>query len=318
LTRVQALLEQREDDLKEVQSILEGLEEESKRRGEVDTTTRFSLQLEVDRLKRDLERVEEELSRTRSSLNERETKLSEKDSVIDTLHAQTRDLSSQLSSQTQARLNISEKLDSVQGELKKREQECEGLRGRVGELEKRLEKDQRSLVSAEGTYRDQLTERNTLLLTIYQYLDKILGVDKVQVCFSLPFLLDSRSSSDSVFFYLILSRCVQKKGSSGETKPYTNFSVFHDNLITRLKALSQIQLDFDKKCKEVEGKYLDKLNEIKKQLDARWKQIDKFESSVKTYADVKAGWRRKYAAKEGELEGLKVRSSFFFCSLRFG
>ena len=35
----------------------------------------------------------------------------------------------------------------------------------------------------------------------------------------------------------------------GETKPFTNFSVFHDNLISRLKSLSQIQLDFDKKCK---------------------------------------------------------------------
>ncbi|KAF5349686.1 hypothetical protein D9756_008817 [Leucocoprinus leucothites] len=87
----------------------------------------------------------------------------------------------------------------------------------------------------------------------YPYLKKILGVDKVL-----------------------------KKGSLGETKPFTNFSVFHDNLITRLKALSQIQLDFDKKCKEAEAKYVDKLNEIRKQLDVRWKQIDKFESSVKS------------------------------------
>ncbi|KXN87015.1 Anucleate primary sterigmata protein B [Leucoagaricus sp. SymC.cos] len=129
-------------------------------------------------------------------------------------------------------------------------------------------------------FRDQLTERNTLLLTIYQYLDKILGVDKVP-----------------------------KKGSAGETKPFTNFSVFHDNLITRLKALSQIQLDFDKRCKEVEGKYVDKLNEIRKQLDTRWKQIDKFETSVKTYADMKAQWRRKFAVKEGELEAVKATNS---------
>lgn len=62
----------------------------------------------------------------------------------------------------------------------------------------------------------------------------------------------------------------------------------------------------------MESKYVDKLNEIKKQLDTRWKQIDKFESSVKTYADVKAGWRRKYAVKEGEMEGLKVIFSLSF------
>lgn len=55
---------------------------------------------------------------------------------------------------------------------------------------------------------------------------------------------------------------------------------------------------------------MEKLAEIRKQLDVRWKQIDKFEASVKTYADTKAAWRRKFAVKEGELEALKVRGFF--------
>ena len=37
------------------------------------------------------------------------------------------------------------------------------------------------MLTAEAQYRDQLTERNTLLLTIYQYMDKIVGVDKTPV-----------------------------------------------------------------------------------------------------------------------------------------
>jgi len=106
---------------------------------------------------------------------------------------------------------------SVQGSLRTAESEVSTFRTRVSEL--RLLKDQRSLLSAESQYRDQLTERNTLLLTIYQYTDKILGVDKTPT------------------------------GGQAETKPFTNFSVFHDNLITRLKALSQIQLDFDKRSR---------------------------------------------------------------------
>jgi hypothetical protein len=98
----------------------------------------------------------------------------------------------------------------------------------------------------------------------------------------------------------------QKKGNQAETKPFTNFSVFHDNLITRLKALSQIQLDFDKRVKEAEAKFTEKLGDMRRQLDTRWKQIDKFESSVKAYGEAKATWRRKFTAKEGELEALKV------------
>ena len=99
----------------------------------------------------------------------------------------------------------------------------------------------------------------------------------------------------------------QKKHGQAETKPFTNFSVFHDNLITRLKALSQIQSEFEKRTKDAEQQYSDKLNDMRKQLDLRWKQIDKFEASVKTIAEAKATWRKKLSAKEGEIEALQVR-----------
>ncbi|KAH8100387.1 hypothetical protein BXZ70DRAFT_188060 [Cristinia sonorae] len=159
------------------------------------------------------------------------------------------------------------------------ETEVTALRTKVAELEQRLSKDQRTLLTAEAQYRDQLTERNTLLLTIYQYMDKILGVDKTP------------------------------KNGQAETKPFTNFSVFHDNLITRLKALSQIQLDFDKRTKEAESRYSDRLNDLKKQLETRWKQIDKFEASIKTIAEAKASWKKKLSIKEGEVEALKTTNS---------
>ena len=179
LARTQSLT-QREADLV-VQSSLQTIESESKKLGETHTTARFSLQLEVDRLKRDLERLEDDLARARRDIDEREAKGRERDSTIDKLHADNRDLASQLAAQTQARLNVSEKLDSVQGSLRTAESEVATFCTRVSELESRLSKDQRSLLSAESQYRDQLTERNTLLLTIYQYMDKILGVDKTPV-----------------------------------------------------------------------------------------------------------------------------------------
>ncbi|KAJ7583262.1 hypothetical protein C8J56DRAFT_953479 [Mycena floridula] len=280
LARTQSLLTQREADLQAVQTALQGLEAESRKAGETHSTARFSLQLEVDRLKRDLERLEDELSRARKELDDRDHKGRDRDGALDKLHAENRDLASQLAAQTQARLNISEKLDTVQGSLKTAENEVANFKTRVSELEARLSKDQRSLLSAESQYRDQLTERNTLLLTIYQYMDKILGVDKTP-----------------------------KKGGQAETKPFTNFSVFHDNLITRLKALSQIQLDFDKKCKDIEGRFVEKLTDMRKQLDNRWKQIDKFETSVKGYAETKAAWKRKFSAKEGELDAIKTSNA---------
>jgi flagellar motility protein MotE (MotC chaperone) len=69
-------------------------------------------------------------------------------------------------------------------------------------------------------------------------------------------------------------------------------------------------MDFDKRCKEVEARFTDKLADMRKQLDNRWKQIDKFEGSLKTYADTKAAWKRKFSQKEGELEAIKVCTNF--------
>ncbi|KAI9069427.1 hypothetical protein FKP32DRAFT_1640799 [Trametes sanguinea] len=280
LARTQSLLTQREADLAAVQTALQTLEADNKKLGESHTTARFSLQLEVDRLRRDVERLEDELARARKELDDREGKGRDRDSVIDKLHAENRDLAAQLAAQTQARLNVSEKLDDAQASLRAAETETTNLRTRIAELEQRLSKDQRALLTAEAQYRDQLTERNTLLLTIYQYMDKIVGVDKTP-----------------------------KKHGQAETKPFTNFSVFHDNLITRLKALSQIQTDFEKRVKDAESRYTDKLNDMKKQLDLRWKQIDKFEASVRTLAEAKAVWRKKLAAKDGEIEALQASAT---------
>jgi len=185
LARTQSILSEREADLQRVQSALQTLEGDGRRLGETHTTARFSLQLESDRLKRDLERLEDELARARKDLDDKETKNRDRDSVVDRLHVENRDLASQLAAQTQARLNLSDKVDLLIANLKVAEGDAASYKAKTLELKQRLSKDQRSLLNAESQYRDQLTERNTLLLTIYQYLDKILGVDKTPV--SVPF-----------------------------------------------------------------------------------------------------------------------------------
>lgn len=61
------------------------------------------------------------------------------------------------------------------------EAELAEVRARNAELEKRQSKGERQLQNIDKEYRDQLTERNTLLLTIYQYIGKIQGLDTTPV-----------------------------------------------------------------------------------------------------------------------------------------
>lgn len=57
------------------------------------------------------------------------------------------------------------------------EQEANGLRERVEDLEQRLTDDQRALLSTRTQSESQRKESSQLLLTVFQNLNKILGTD---------------------------------------------------------------------------------------------------------------------------------------------
>ncbi|KAF8595799.1 hypothetical protein BDV93DRAFT_480724 [Ceratobasidium sp. AG-I] len=279
LRSVEMTLHQREADLGAVQTALRNLEAAR----ESSTTDKFSLELELDRLRRDLERCEDELARVRRELADAEGRGREREVVVDKMHAEKRELETQLAVQRQARLNLSEKLDVAQASLKTAESDSFMFKARLSELESRLSKEQRSYTTTESQYREQITERNTLLLTICKYVDQVLGVDKKR---------------------------------SGDGKPFTNFAVFHDRILERLRALTMLNSEFAKRAKELEIRLMGKIQEINKSLDNRIKGLDKFELSLKTVADARQAWRKKLVAKEGELDALRSHNDELTIQLR--
>lgn len=63
--------------------------------------------------------------------------------------------------------------------LRDTQQELNSARDRLRAVESQLSTDQRAVSRTENQFRDQLHERNTLLLTVYQAVDKVAGADKV-------------------------------------------------------------------------------------------------------------------------------------------
>jgi septal ring factor EnvC (AmiA/AmiB activator) len=62
----------RDKDLASVQAALRGLEDDRKKLGDEHTSDRFSLELEIERVKRDLEQCEDELDRAKADLHDRD------------------------------------------------------------------------------------------------------------------------------------------------------------------------------------------------------------------------------------------------------
>jgi len=112
---------------------------------------------------------------------------------------------------------------------------------------------------------------------------------------------------------LFLSFFLTEEGNQAETKPFTTFSVFHDNLITRLKALSQIHPDFDKCVKEAETKFSEKLADMRRQLDTRWKQSTSSNRASRGMAKPKRGLQSDTLRSSGLEAGMKIllTSPFF-------
>jgi hypothetical protein len=52
---------------------------------------------------------------------------------------------------------------------------------------------------------------------------------------------------------------MQRKPHQAEMKPHSNFTVFHDSLVSRLRTISQIQQLFDRRAREIEGQFTDQI-----------------------------------------------------------
>ncbi|KAH8919162.1 hypothetical protein BT69DRAFT_1337528, partial [Atractiella rhizophila] len=269
-------LEIREADLQKVQDGLKSIENESKKLGATHSEARLSLELELERLKGDLSRCEAELRKVQAELDVKDRDLREKSVSVSTLTSENRDLSSQLATQTQTRLSLTDKLDETTKSLRDAQTELAVAKERASALEHQLAADTKNLTKAEHQYRDQLTERNTLLLTVYQYLDKIAG-----------------------------SEWTPRKPGQQEAKPYSNFDVFQDNLMNRMKGIGNLRTTFEKRAKELETKFFDQFMSLKKQQEARLRQLDRFENSIKTATDMQKQWRQRLQAKSAELEAVR-------------
>ncbi|GAA5934328.1 hypothetical protein JCM1841_004441 [Sporobolomyces salmonicolor] len=274
--QLHALLATRESDIQSLQDTLNGLETASRRQGESATSDRFALELEMDRAKRDLARAQKELEQIKEELDERVRAAKEKELQLATLQSENRDLATQLASQTQSRLALAEKHDMTSKTLRDTLLELTSARDRLRVVEGQLSTDHRELSRTENQYRDQLTERNTLLLTVYQYMERIAGPEK------------------------------RKAGEhSSPPKPFNNFTIFHDRLIERLKGISTLQMSFERRAKELEGKFVAEVESLKKQQERRNKQIDGFEASIRTASETQRQWRVRVHQKQVELDAAK-------------
>lgn len=275
-TQVQQLRSQlsaREEDYQRLQSRMKKMINEHQELGDHHTNDRATMELEIERLERDAERYMADIEQLRSELERKDKMLEERERGLHSTNIENRELSYQLKAELQTNAYNIEKLHTSQQQYQDALEEVTRLKDRLKEVDSRLMREEKGLNLSESQYKQQVTERNTLLLTIYQYMEKLVGPS------------DRRQS---------------------DARPYNNFNAFHENIISKMRMVSSLQLKFDNRAKEIENTWLDKFAALRKQVEGRWKQLDGLESNVKSAADMHKQWRLKANDKSRELEETKV------------
>ncbi len=268
-------LKEMREDLQKMQSALRDQADQSQRLGQSHVHDKYSLELEIDRLKRQIAGMERELQASAAAIERKEDLLKEKDAAGIRATSEIRELASKLASEQQARLGLSDRFDAQSRTLRDAQLAADEARAKMEEMEQQRNDDERNRSQVADHAVGQLKERNNLLLSIFQSLGRTLGANK------------SRRRGDD------------------DLKPFTNFGVFHDSLLARLRRLGELQGHFEDRAKDMESKFTEQFSTIKKQQDGQLRHITRLEQTLKSAADKQSIWKSRIVAKQSELDVVK-------------
>ncbi|KAF9204957.1 hypothetical protein BGZ49_004666 [Haplosporangium sp. Z 27] len=213
--------------------------------------------------------IRQEFEQIRAARVEKSELLNSRSHEVDRLNNKTRQLNISIAA-------LEEEKEQLETALRDRATTIAMLKSRLTELELEVSKKQKDEDITGEASKNDLVERNSLLLTVLQHLESILGGD-------------SRLDNNVL------------------PKPSANFAYFSTHLVSRLKSLSKLFILFEKKGKELEDKATSQMIHLKKQLDIKLKQLDGFEANVRAAADRQRKWREQVVKSRADNEELLAK-----------
>lgn len=220
--------------------------------------TRSSFLRDISKLQNDLDATCRELDTTRASLNEKEHLIKQRDELLETSALEARRLAEMFDKEKQLHRGTKHQLETYQ----KTQQHIHGNMStaelRIKELETSKDRDKRALAKLEANFKEQLNERNSLLLVLWTRLSSICGTDW------------AHDNS------LINGRALPSLESVATMLPG-----FSKNLLGAVKTIESIVGKFQDRVKGVERELWKEYHHLEESLDKRVKKLDKIESIVR-------------------------------------
>ncbi|KAF5512388.1 Anucleate primary sterigmata protein B [Colletotrichum aenigma] len=139
--------------------------------------TRSSLLKSIAKLQRELENTVRELDTTKASLVEKDRIIKQRDALLESHGLESRKLAVELEKEIQAHSTTKNQFETFRKTHQHVTRTVSTQDLRISELESTRTQDKKRIAQLESTFKDQLTERNNLLLVLWTRLSALCGTD---------------------------------------------------------------------------------------------------------------------------------------------
>lgn len=221
--------------------------------------TRSSLLKSIAKLQRELENTVRELDTTKNSMLEKDRIIKQRDGLLESHGLESRRLAEMLDKERQAHRNTKNQFETFQRTHQHVSRTVTSQDTRILELETSRATDRKKIAQLEASFKEQLNERNNLLLILWTRLSALCGTDW------------AHDNS------LINGRALPSLESVSTMLPG-----FAKNLMGAVKTIESIVGNFQSRIKAVERELWKEYQALENSLDAKSKKLERLETIVRT------------------------------------
>ncbi|TAQ84362.1 hypothetical protein B7494_g7322 [Chlorociboria aeruginascens] len=211
------------------------------------------------KLKQDMEVSERHLEHKNSLIAEKDQQIKEKDVLLESQVLESRQLADIIDKERQAHRSTKQQFESFRKSEQRTTNKLSQQESRLLELESSRQQERRKLSTLENTSKDQLTERNNLLLVLWNRLSKLCGTD-----------------------WANNNRLINGRALPTLEVISTMLPGFSKNLLAAVKTLETIVGDFQVRVRKIEHDLWREYQNLENGLDIRAKRLDRLEALARS------------------------------------
>jgi predicted nucleic acid-binding Zn-ribbon protein len=213
----------------------------------------------IAKLQRELENTIRELDTTKSSLVEKERLIKQRDALLESHALESRKLADMLDKERQTHRNTKHQFETFQKTHTHTTRTLSQQESRILELETSRQQDRRKIATLENNFKEQMNERNNLLLTLWNRLSALCGSDW------------AHNNS------LINGRALPSMEAVTNMLPG-----FSKNLLAAVKTIETLVGDFRSRIRAVEKDLWKEYQTLESNLELRTKRLDRLETVARS------------------------------------